>query len=42
VTLTPLASPESTAVTGVRFLGLIVGIVLLLAAIRAMFGRRRK
>lgn len=39
--LTPIASPESAAVGGMRLLGIVVGTVLLLAAMRAMFGRRR-
>jgi xanthosine utilization system XapX-like protein len=39
--LIELASPESTAIGGVRLLGIIVGTVLLLAAMRAMFGRRK-
>ncbi|GII21833.1 hypothetical protein [Planosporangium mesophilum] len=39
--LPPLASPESTAVNGVKLLGIVVGTVLLLAAMRAMFGRRK-
>jgi hypothetical protein len=42
MTLLPLASPESTAVNGVKLLGIVVGTVLLLAAMRMMFGRRRK
>jgi hypothetical protein len=36
-----LASPESTAETGMKFVGLIIGLTLLWAAIRAMFGRKR-
>jgi hypothetical protein len=39
--LLALATPESTAENGVKLLGLVVGIVLILAAIRAMFGKRR-
>jgi hypothetical protein len=39
--LTSLASSESAAVGGVKLLGIVVGTVLFLAAIRAMFGRRR-
>ncbi|GAA1826083.1 hypothetical protein [Planosporangium flavigriseum] len=39
--LTLLASPEFTAVGGVRLLGIVVGTVLLLAAMRMMFGRRK-
>ncbi|MDT4989742.1 MAG: hypothetical protein QOI74_3836 [Micromonosporaceae bacterium] len=42
MTLLALGSPETTAVNGVRLLGLVVGTVLLLAAMRAMFGNRRK
>lgn len=42
MTLLPLAStPQSTAVDGMRLLGIVVGSVLLLAAMRAMFGRRK-
>jgi hypothetical protein len=36
------STPESTAIDGVRLLGIVVGTVLLLAAMRAMFGKRRK
>ncbi|MEU8330715.1 hypothetical protein [Micromonospora sp. NPDC048839] len=37
----PLADATSPAdIPGVRLLGLVVGALLLLAAIRAMFGRR--
>ncbi|RZT77599.1 hypothetical protein EV382_0748 [Micromonospora violae] len=37
----PLADATSAAdIPGVRLLGLVVGALLLLAAIRAMFGRR--
>jgi hypothetical protein len=39
--LTLLASSESAAVGGVKLLGIVVGTVLLLAAMRAMFGRRK-
>jgi hypothetical protein len=38
----PLASPGSAAVSGVRLLGIIVGTTLLLAAVRAVFGKRRR
>jgi hypothetical protein len=34
-------SPEATAESGMKILGVVVGILLLLAAIRAMFGRKR-
>jgi hypothetical protein len=36
-----LASPEGTAETGMKFVGLIIGLTLIWAAIRAMFGRKR-
>jgi hypothetical protein len=36
-----LASPESTGTTGIKFVGVLVGLALIVAAIRAMFGRRR-
>ncbi|WP_277349673.1 hypothetical protein [Planosporangium thailandense] len=39
--LTPLASPETAAIGGMRLLGIVVGTVLILAAMRAMFGRRK-
>ena len=34
-------SPEATAESGMKILGIVVGILLLLAAIRAMFGKKR-
>jgi hypothetical protein len=36
------ATSESAAVDGMRLVGIVVGGVLLLAAIRAMFGKRRR
>ncbi len=37
-----LASPQTAAaVSGIRLLIIIVGVVLLLAAVRYMFGRRK-
>jgi hypothetical protein len=36
-----LASPQTAAVSGMRLLGIVVGTVLLLAAMRYMFGRRK-
>jgi hypothetical protein len=36
-----LASPESTGATGMKFVGVVVGLALIWAAIRAMFGRKR-
>lgn len=36
-----LASPESTGQTGIKFVAVLVGIALIWAAIRAMFGRKR-
>lgn len=36
-----LASPESTGETGIKFVGAIVGLALLVTAIRIMFGRKR-
>jgi hypothetical protein len=40
--LVPLAADRPwTEIPGVRILGLVIGAVLLLAAIRAMFGGRR-
>jgi hypothetical protein len=35
-------SPEATAESGMKILGVVVGILLLLAAIRAMFGTKKK
>jgi hypothetical protein len=35
-------SPEATAESGMKILGIVVGILLLLAAIRAMFGKRKR
>ncbi len=38
----PLAAPNgATDLPGVRLLGLVLGALLIYAAIRAMFGRRR-
>jgi|tagenome__1003787_1003787.scaffolds.fasta_scaffold19775297_2 hypothetical protein len=34
-------SPEAAAESGMKILGIVVGILLLLAAVRAMFGRKR-
>ena len=42
VALLSVPSPEDTAEKGVKLLGVVVGIVLLLAAIRAMFGGKKK
>ncbi len=36
-----LASPESTGNTGIKFVGVLVGLALIAAAIRAMFGKKR-
>jgi hypothetical protein len=36
-----LASPESTGTTGIKFVGVLVGVALIVAAIRAMFGKKR-
>jgi hypothetical protein len=36
-----LASPQTAAVDGMRLLGIVVGAVLLLAAMRFMFGKRK-
>jgi hypothetical protein len=36
-----LASPESTGTTGIKFVGVLVGLALIVAAIRAMFGKKR-
>src|SRR3954464_11279597 len=35
-------SPEAAAESGMKILGIVVGILLLLAAVRAMFGRERE
>jgi len=35
----PIAAPSADS--GVKWLGLVLGLLLLVAAIRAMFGRRR-
>jgi hypothetical protein len=36
-----LATPESTGTTGIKFVGVLVGLALIVVAIRAMFGRKR-
>jgi hypothetical protein len=36
-----LASPQTAAVSGMRLVGIVVGIVLILAAMRYMFGKRK-
>jgi hypothetical protein len=36
-----LASPRSTSLAWGRWLGLVVGLLLIVAAIRAMFGKKR-
>ena len=39
--LLPLAADPATDVPGVRWWGLVVGILLIIVAIRFLFGRRR-
>jgi hypothetical protein len=36
-----LASPASASLSGVKIVGLVIGLVLIYAAIRAMFGKRK-
>jgi hypothetical protein len=42
VALLSVPSPEETADKGVKLLGIVVGVTLLLAAIRYMFGGKKK
>ncbi|HLL65225.1 MAG TPA: hypothetical protein VK453_05705 [Micromonosporaceae bacterium] len=39
--LTPLALPDDTDLSAVQVVGAILGLLLIAAAIRAMFGRKR-
>jgi hypothetical protein len=36
-----LASPQSSSIAGVKLVGIVIGLVLVYAAIRAMFGKKK-